>query len=451
MSNELSWQYNCLDCVRTRECGEVEQNNLAQMGLVAVDAFQQSMFWPVLEAMKIGVKIDLDRRAAFDIELSLEMKKREEYFQFVLGHSLNPRSNPQMQKLFYQDLHQQVIVKRGKGGGNPTLDDKALTLLGQREPILRPLLRNIAEYRSLGVFRSTFVQAELDIDNRMRTAYNICGTESYRLSSAENAFGSGTNLQNVPMGGEDDDSELVLPNVRKIFVPDEGYTMFDTDLSKADLRIVVEEADERELRAMLAEGRDPYVEVAREFYREPSISKTRSDGSPHPKYKIFKSFCHGSHYLGTAQGLAQRLGLTVKESEATQKWYFGKYPSIPKWHTRVKNFVAAKHYVENAFGYRRYYFDRIDDALFRQAIAWIPQSTVALYINRIWLTLWERFRFIGVLLQVHDSLVGQFPTIQKDYALACLKEAAQVVVPYPTPLIIPIGIKTSKISWGDCS
>jgi DNA polymerase I-like protein with 3'-5' exonuclease and polymerase domains len=451
--DEAGWAYNCLDCTYTRECGEVEQANLVAMGLVAVDEFQQKMFYPILDAMIRGVKVDSKVRDAFAGELMEEMAAREEYFRFVLGHPLNPRSAPQMQKLFYEDLQQRPIRKRGKGGvqGNLTLDDKALTTIGEREPLLRPLLRKIAEFRSLGVFLSTFVMAPLDVDGRMRCSYNICGTESFRLSSSENAFGSGTNLQNVPAGGEDDDSELVLPNVRKIFVPDPGFTMFDADLSKADLRIVVEEADESELRTMLREGRDPYVEVAREFYRDPSITKTRSDGSPHPKYKVFKSFCHGSHYVGTAAGLAQRLGLTVHESEKTQKWYFSKYPAIPKWHTRVRAQLAAKHYVENAFGNRRYYFDRIDEALLRQAIAWIPQSTVALYINRIWLNLWENYKHIWILLQVHDSLVGQFPTYRKSACLADLaRAAASVVIPYPNPLVIPVGIKTSEVSWGHC-
>ena len=87
---------------------------------------------------------------------------------------------------------------------------------------------------------------------------------------------------------------------------------------------------------------------------------------------------------------------------------------------------------------------------FRQAVAWIPQSTVALYINRIWLNLWEQHRHIWVLMQVHDSLVGQFPTYRKVECLRQLAEASQVVIPYADPLVIPVGVKTSEVSWGDC-
>lgn len=450
--DDLLWQYNCLDCVRTRECGEVETKNLSEMGLVEVDAFQQKMFWPVLEAMKKGVRVDEAARAEFAMTLQDEMVKREEFFQTVLGHPLNPRSTVQMCKLFYEDLKQPMNLSRGAKGAPPhlTCNDEALGKIALREPILRPLLRAIAEYRSLGVFLSTFVSAPLDTDRRMRTSYNICGTETFRLSSSENAFGSGMNMQNIPKGGDEDDSDLVLPNIRKIFIPDPGFTFFDTDLSKADLRIVTWESDEKEMKAMLREGRDPYVESAREFYHDPTITKIKPDGTENHKYRMFKSFSHGSNYLGTPIGLSRRLGLTVHESEKTQKWYFGRYPAIRTWQQKVIEQVKTKHYVENIFGYRRYYFDRIDEDLFRQAVAWIGQSTTAVLINRIWMNLWENYRHIWVLMQVHDSLVGEFPTHKKAKCLEELSKAAHVVLPYDDPLVIPVGIKTSEKSWGDC-
>lgn len=457
-ADDLLWTYNCRDVVHTRECGEVEIANLEKMGMVEQDAFQQRMFWPVLEAMKRGVRIDLKKRANLAMDLMDEMGQIEAWFQRNLGHPLNPRSPTQMQKLFYEDFKQPPIRKRGKGGipGGLSCDDEALRKMAYREPLLRPLLCQIARYRTLGVLLGTFVNAPLDIDNRMRCSYNICGTETFRFSSSENAFGSGTNLQNVTHGGTEDEDDILLagmvvPNIREMFIPDPEMTMFDTDLSKADVNIVAWEGDVKALKAILKAGGDPYIEAAREYYRDPTIVKTRPDGTLHPKYDQFKKFGHGTNYLGTPQGLAQRIGLTVQEADRAQKWYFGKYPEIKKWHERVIHQIKTKRYVENVFGNRRYYFDRIDDATFRQAIAWIPQSTVALYINRIWLNLWDNARWIWVLLQVHDSIVGEFPTYRKVEAEAAIKEAAKIVLPYPgDPLTMKFGIKTSTESWGKC-
>lgn len=446
------WGYNCVDCVRTHEIAEVEQGVIKQLGLEAVHEFQQKLFYPVLQAMQRGVRIDLEERKRLSKELAAELGKRELYFKEVLGHPLNPRSPVQMTKLFYGDLNQPPVMSRAKKNtpAHVTCDDTALAKIMLKEPLLRPIIHAIQEYRTIGVFRSTFVEAELDVDRRMRCSYNIAGTETYRFNSSENAFGSGTNLQNVPSGGEDADSALVLPNVRKLFIPDEGFEMFDTDLSKADLRVVAWESDENEMKSMLAEGRDPYIEAAREFHKDNSIKKNLPNGSADPRYKQFKAFAHGTHYLQSPNGLAQRQGMTVHSATKLQSWYFGKYPKIKSWQDEFKKQVASRRYVENKFGYRRYYFDRVNEDTFREAIAWVPQSTVAIYINKIWMRLYEECPQIWILMQVHDSLVGEFPIHLRDKCLADLERCSQIVVPYDDPLIIPTGVKTSTKSWGDC-
>jgi DNA polymerase-1 len=448
------WAYNAQDCVRTREVGEVSAAAVTSLGLEGPEAFQQALFWPVLWAMQRGVRVDEKARARFSGQLLEEMDERMGWLTAVLGHSLNPGSPKQMCTLFYDDLGQKKNFKKSTKPGIPgglSCDKEALLKIGNREPLLQPLIQKIEEYRSLGVLLKTFVLAPADIDGRMRCSYNICGAETFRFSSSKNAFGSGGNMQNIPKGGEDDEG-LVLPNIREMYIPDEGFTFFDTDLSKADLRIVTWESGEGEMKALLRAGKDPYVEAAREFYKDPSLKKTRDDGSEHPRYRTFKSFAHGSHYLGTPHGLSRRLGLTVHEVDRVQKWYFGRFPAIPKWQQDFKAQLRARRYVQNIFGYRRYYFDRIDESTEREAIAWLPQSTVACYINRIWMNLWEQTdrALMQVLMQVHDSLAGQFPTHRKAEAQAALKQAGEIVLPYADPLVIPVGVKTSEVSWGHC-
>ncbi|QGH72943.1 MAG: DNA polymerase [Siphoviridae sp. ctdEk19] len=444
IGEEALWSYNCEDCVRTFEVAEVLEETIAQLGLDEVHTFQQFLFWPVLEAMIAGVRIDTRNRGQFALQLSDELARREQWFIDVLGHPLNPKSPKQLQRLFYEDF--KLPSQRNRKTGNVTLDDEALRRLAQKEPLVAPITRKIAECRSLGVFLSTFINAPLDSDGRMRCSFNITGTETYRFSSSENAFGSGTNLQNIPKGGVDEASDLELPNVRSLFIPDPGMTMFDTDLASADLRVVVWEADEGEMKRMLADGLDPYTEVAREFYRDKTITKKDA------KRQKFKSFCHGTNYLGSPRGLAMRLGISVAEAERTQAWYFQRFPRIRQWQEeKVKAQLRTHHFVQNGFGYRRFYFDRIDDDVFRQAAAWIPQSSVAIYINNIWVRWCTALPQIQLLLQVHDSLVGQFPTHLRDWLIAqMLEEASKVVIPYTDPLVIPLGVKTSAKSWGDC-
>ena len=442
MPEDQLWHYNCEDAVRTFEIGTVHRATIAALGLTEVNDFQHLMYWLVLDTMIRGVRFDEKNRGKFALMLSDEIATREQWFIDVLGHPLKPGSNVQMKRLFYEDLN--LPIQHNRKTRAPSLDEEALTKLVGKEPLIKPLVKKITEYRSLGVFLSTFVQAPLDRDHRMRCSYNVAGTETYRFSSSENAFGSGTNLQNIPKGGDDGDG-LDLPNVRSLFLPDPGMTIFDTDLDSADLRIVCAEAKIKEMQAMLDEGKKVYVEVAKEFYHDPTFSKH------HAKYGTFKSLCHGTHYLGTARGLAGRLGLLVREVERIQNWYYGKFPELRVYQDAMKEQLRRHRFVQNAFGYRRYYFDRIDDDVYRQAAAWLPQSSVAIYINKVWARFALHIEQIQILLQVHDSIVGQFPTHLGGIIKAQMfEQASKVAVPYETPLIIPLGAKFSEKNWGDC-
>lgn len=87
--------------------------------------------------------------------------------------------------------------------GRPTFGKEGLSILKQRHPEFIRLFNALQDYRSLGVFYNTFVKAPLDYDRRMRCMFNTSGTETFRWSSSANAFGRGTNLQNIPQGTED--------------------------------------------------------------------------------------------------------------------------------------------------------------------------------------------------------------------------------------------------------
>lgn len=447
------WAYNCRDCTYTREVGEVEALAVIERGLSSVESFQQKLFWPVLNCMIRGVRIDAGEKARLSSYLDGEIRRRQEWITRVCGHPLNPASPKQMKAFFYDDLKLPTVWKRTLGGKVATLDDAAIELLKHKELITAPIFRKIQEIRTITVLKSNFADMRLDEDGRARSSYNICGTKTFRFSSSENAFGSGRNLQNIPLLKHDDSSDLDLdlPDIRGMFVPDEGCEWFDLDLSKADLRTVVWESNCLEMKAMLVEGRDPYIETAREFHRDSTIKKFNADGSLNKKYDDFKKFGHGTHFLGTPQGLSQRIGLTVHEATRTQAWYFGKYPAIKKWQEAFCEEVRRTHQVQNKFGYTFNFLGRIDDSTFREAIAWVPQSTTGCVINRIWMNLHENAPEIEILMQVHDSLDGQFRIEDREKALTSLQAAGQVIVPYEDPLIIPIGVKTSTASWGACA
>lgn len=457
------WVYNCKDACVTFEVDESQQNaidNWVASGwpqLREIHDFQQSLFWPVLQAMVIGLRTDTESKARLSNELQAAIDERNAWITEVLDECLardkkgnvvplNIKSPKQMTDLFYRVLGQKEIISRSSH--NPTCDDAALERIATREPLLSPLVQRIRELRSLGVFRSTFLEAPLDTDDRMRCSFNIGGTETFRFSSSENAFGSGMNLQNVPTG----DEEEGLPNIRALFIPDEGYEYFDIDLDSADLRVVTWDSDCAGMKKYFAEGKKPYVEIAKEYFQDPTIDKH------HDAYKAFKVICHGSNYDGGPGEIASRMpksakveGLTADRIGKIQEWYFGQFPEIREWQKRIESSIRQFRYVENVFGYRIWFFDRLEGTIFKQGIAAVPQSTVGCLINRGFKNIFDNEPDIQVLLQVHDSLAGQYPIAMRDYAVKKVLDHCAIPLPYASgELTIPVGIKTSRVSWGDC-
>lgn len=417
---------------------------LSSYSLESQNAFQQRLLWAALRAMQLGVRIDPVARAEISEELARAQVSTMEWITTVLGHPINLRSHPQMLNLYYKDLAQKVVMTRAKLGqpSHPTTDDEALDLISKREPALKPLNDKVLHWRSLATLVDNFMEARTDDEGRMSCSFNICGTETYRFSSSENAFGIGMNLQNIPHRGSKSYLKALergetFPNIKRMFVPDPGYTFFEIDLERADLHVVVWEADDREMKAILREGVDIHTENAK------LLGCNR---------ELAKSWVHGTDYGGQPNTMAATCGITVKTAETMQKRWFAAHPGILQWHERVRMELQRPGpypSVSNRFGYRRYYFDR-PDSLFTKALAWVPQSTVACVINRAWVQLLDKLPVCQVLLQIHDSLAGQFPHDPNGEIINWIQEYSRIEVPYPDSLTIPLTLKTSTRSWGDC-
>jgi len=476
---EQRWTYNLQDCVYTREVGEVLRETCTKMGLEKVDETQQNLFAPVLKAMVRGIKVRPEIKAQMVLDIEEELSHREAFLFNILGHSINPASPKQMCELFYEDLRQPAILTRkiiqGRPKMTPTCNDEALQKIAAKEPLLKPLCNCIADIRTLNKFLTDFVLMKLDEDGRMRCSFNIAGDAggksapySYRLSSSKNAFDSGGNLQTIPSEKSKSSGkaaargsmDFTLPNIRSMYGPDAGFTMFDMDLDRADLQVVVWEADDEMLKAALKMGADIHLlnTYGIDNKEPPPLEELVETHPKYPDHKgprkhkreFSKVFCHATNYLGKSKTVAAHTGRGVHEIDQAQKRWFLAHPGILRWHERTTEQVLKYRFVENRFGYRWYIFDRIDEQLLPAAVAWIPQSTVGIVINKIWYRFHAEIPEVQTQLQVHDSLVGQFPTHRREFILPQMRERSSIIVPYDDPLIIPAGIKTSTVSWGDC-
>ena len=342
----------------------------------------------------------------------------------------------------------------------PTYNADALKKFGEREPLFRPITELIEDIRSFGVLLSNIVQAPLDADGRMRCSFNAAHAETLRWSSSENPIGGGTNLQNVTKGDEDDSEDSVkrvlkidnlrTPNCRKVFVPDPGYTIAEIDQAGADAQVVAWEANDEKLKDLFRKRIKVHAVNARDIFGD----RAGPDGKQEPYYTRTKVGVHLTNYGGKVRTLAAALESSEHDAARFQSRWFQLHPNISDWHDRIEELLSTKREVKNKFGYRRFYFDRIADLL-PEALAWIPQSTVACVTDRVLDQIESDSKLtselgVEVLLQVHDSIVFQYPTYLEDRVLTHLQPLTKVIIPYDDPLVIPWGLKTSTVSWGHC-
>lgn len=247
---------------------------------------------------------------------------------------------------------------------------------------------------------------------------------------------------------ESENDAIVLPNVRKLIIPDPNYTLYEADLSGADAQVVAWEAEDDDLKNAFRAGLDVHAKNAEdmwgtEFTKLPEGSHARDKKRQQNKVAI-----HLTNYGGTARTLANTQGWLVSEGERFQRRWFSLHPGVKsKFHGRVEAGLNASRTVWNKYGFRCVFFDRVD-ACFGQALAWIPQSTVALTTYYGAFQLEATLPHIEILLQIHDSLVFQIPNTKLPSPQE-LKSALVVKTPYDDPLYIPWKLAASQKSWGD--
>lgn len=241
-----------------------------------------------------------------------------------------------------------------------------------------------------------------------------------------------------------------LPNIRKIFIPDKGKMLFEADLSGADAQVVAWEANDPELKRWLYDGTDMHRSHAELVGQESFEGLDPKGHQYYAKRQSYKHATHAVHYVASVRAIAHHPSIkwSIDKAAEYKRRYLLRRPGIREWHERQRRELERSRSATNRFGYRIIYFDRIESVL-PQAVAWVPQSTVALVCFKGAIRLKKECPWVEMLLQVHDSVVFQVPFHRAD-SIAEMKKHLSVEVPYPEPLIIPWGLSRSEKSWGDC-
>jgi len=187
------WMYNAYDSISCLEAmGPLEKNVTVQKNQ---EVYQQklALVLPLVKMMTRGIKVDRKNFQALTEIYTKKVEEKQAELDKLAGEVLNVNS-PKLKDYFYGKLGYAPYFNRKTKA--QTTDGTALQRLERKGCKEAGLCREIRGLRKL---LSTYLNEEkLDPDDRIRCSYNPVGTKFSRISSSENIFGTGMNLQNWP-------------------------------------------------------------------------------------------------------------------------------------------------------------------------------------------------------------------------------------------------------------
>lgn len=425
MSNNDNWAlYNSIDSAVTLHIHDDIKDDIVKQSYEKIYRQTMDLYPAVVFMMTTGLLIDKDR-------LKIEHKRVEELQVNAqleldkLSGGLNALSPKQCIAYFYGTLGQAVLTG---GTGKPTTDDKAMARLARKGIREAKLAQEIRGYNKL---KSTYLEVETDSDGRVRTSYNLRGTREGRLSSSQNIFGTGMNLQNLH------------PVFKGFIVPNPGHAFIELDKRQSEWVITAYASGDGNMIAAVESGEDVHAATAhmmtgipRELIeREAELLKHHTDqdlilaarSEFLPEILDIQGFLprsmtcrqagkksnHGLNYIMKFRRFALENEIPEPEAKLMVEAYLDGYPGLRPWWKRIEGMLSRDRTLVNCFGRPRRFLDAWGDDLIKAGVAFIPQSTNADLVNRaIIATYNDRADFLEpniMSAQVHDSILNQYP------------------------------------------
>jgi len=383
----------CVESEAVLDAEVVRQDNTA-----AVE--RQTSIIPSLIYMQArGIKADKKGMDAEAIDNEEKVKALGIALNNLCGYPINPNSTKQLQEYFYIKKGIKPYVSRSTG--NISVDAMALKRIGRKGYKEAGI---IIEMRHLLKINSTYLEMEMDDDNRIRCSFNPVGTENGRLSSSKTIFGKGGNMQNLP------------PEMLRYLVADTGCFLYNIDLEQAENRIVAYIAPEPNMIDAFKRGVDIHKQTAGLIFGKDPADISDEEGSSsiggglHSERFWGKKSNHELDYDMGYRAFALICEISESEGKFIVDRFHSVYPGVRQYHAWIRAQLNKNRTIENCLGRKRLFTNRWGDDLYKEAYAFIPQSTVADIINERGLAYVmdnPLFWGIEILNNVHDSLVVQ--------------------------------------------
>jgi DNA polymerase-1 len=400
---------------------------------------------PVLaEAEACGVRIDEQYLNNFSITLERDLQSLEQRAYETADEKFSLSSPKQLSELLFDrlglDRKKSRKIKTGFSTDAATLEK----LQGDH-----PVVDLILEHRTLSKLKSTYVDALPNLvrpdTHRVHTDFNQAATSTGRLSS------SNPNLQNIPI------RTAFSRQIRKAFIPAEGWLMVAADYSQIELRILAHLSQEPVLLETYRNNQDVHTLTARLLLEKDDISSEER--------RLAKIINFGVIYGMGAQRFAREAGVKSSVAKEFIERFNDRYSRVFAYLQQMQREAIANGYVETIRGRRRYFNfasdslkqlrgvnpdsidlskvktrDQFDAQLLRAAANAPIQGSSADIIKIAMVTLHELLKRYEarLLLQVHDELVFEVAPDAWEELQPQIKSQMETAVQLSVPLLVEI-------------
>ena len=348
----------------------------------------------VLAKMEIeGIRVDKNilKEMGEEIKIKLELITKDIYN--YAGCEFNINSPKQLGEILFEKLNL-PYGKKNKSGGYTTDADVLKKLVDY------PIVNCILEYRALTKLYSTYIDGMINCireDGKIHTIYTQTLTRTGRLSSIE------PNLQNIPMRSE------YGRLIRKAFIPESNSVILSSDYSQIELRVFAHLSGVNDLINAFNEGIDIHTKTAMDIFKVPQEGVTKN------MRRQSKAVNFGILYGISSYGLAEDLGIPVKEAKEFINKYFDTYPGVRDYMDKEIETAKKNGYVKTIMNRKRV-IDELKSTNYmirnmgeRMALNTPVQGSASDILKKAMIEIDEIFEKENIkskmLLQVHDELI----------------------------------------------
>lgn len=395
------------------------------------------------ELEETGIRVDAPFLQKLGVEMAAEIAGIEKEVYALAGREFNIASLKELQKVLFEE--QKFPVQKRTGIKNePSTDQESLERLAA---LGHELPRRLVAYRQVTKLKNTYVDVLPAIVNpktgRVHTSFNQAAAETGRLSSSD------PNLQNIPARTEQG------AQLRKAFVPRDGWTLVTADYSQVELRFLAHFSGDETLRAAFAAERDVHTAVAAQIFKVPETEVNKAQRG------VAKTVNFGVLYGMSAKGLSERLLISRDEAGEFIDKYFAQYPKVLNYQQNLLANARKTGVVSTVLGRRRsFHAEAINpDSNYRsrahvdrEAINMEIQGSAADLMKRAMLAVRDRLRAqkmqAKMLLTVHDELVFECPPGEVTALAALAREEMAGAMTLDVPLRVDVA---AGPNWLDVS